>query len=73
MMSVSAFFTGYSATRNDEHVEAIAVIVDDNNPSALPSFVVVDGHGAASIARADQLNLYGAYEQDDISSDPESA
>ena len=68
-MSVSAFFTAYSASRNGEHVEAIAVIVDDADPTSRPRFVIVDEHGAASIARADELDLYGAFAQDGGSSD----
>jgi hypothetical protein len=64
-VSVSTFFTGYAALRGEEHVEAIAVIVDDARPLESPMFVVVDQHGAASVAHADELNLYGAYDDED--------
>ena len=60
MHSVSAFFTAYSARRNGVAVEAVAVIVSEG-PGTEPvlRFVVVDPAGHASMAEADELDLYG--------------
>lgn len=61
MSGVSAFWTAYSAKRGDVHVEAIAIWVEGSGSTASLSFVVVDQNGHASIAKADELDLYGAY------------
>lgn len=63
MGGVSAFWTAYSARRGDERVEAIVVIVDGTGSTASVSFVVVDERGQASIARADELDLYGVRDE----------
>jgi hypothetical protein len=61
--SLSAFFTAYSARRGGAPVEAIAVIVSDG-PDSEPAlrFVVVDEAGLATIAAADEVDLYGVFE-----------
>jgi hypothetical protein len=66
MNNVSAFFTSYSARRNGESVEAIALIVSDG-PGLEPviRFVVVDESGQASVAPAGDLDLYGVADEAD--------
>ena len=64
--SVSTFFTAYSALLDQKHVEAVAVVIsDEGGPEPVLRMVVVDEAGAASLVRAERLDMYGAYEQDD--------
>ena len=72
MANVSAFFTSYSAKRGEDRVEAIAVIVEGSGSTATLRFIVVDMAGRASIAAADELDLYGAYEEPDDDSGDEA-
>ena len=69
MADVSAFFTAYSARRDAARVEAIAVVVEGSGSTAVVRFVVVDEQGRASLAEAEGLDLYGAYEDQDDQTD----
>jgi hypothetical protein len=65
MHSVSAFFAAYSARRGTERVEAVALVVSEGDSTdPVLRFVVVGQDGRASFARPDELDLYGAYEQE---------
>jgi hypothetical protein len=71
--TVSAFFTGYSATRGEAGVEAVAVVLSEGGgPEPMLRFVVVNEDGRASLANAEELNLYGAYDQRHVGEDDES-
>lgn len=63
MHSLSAFFTSYSAHRGGAKVEAVALVVSDGEGTE-PAlrFVVVDEGGHASLAPADEVDLYGVIE-----------
>ena len=64
-------FTGYSALLDEKRVEAVAVVIsDDGGPEPVLRMVVVDEAGAASLVRAERLDMYGAYEKDDEDSTP---
>lgn len=72
--SVSTFFTCYSARRGPDRVEVIALLVDGEGEDVRLRFVAVDERGHASIADADTLDLYGAFEKyDDGSEDTEAS
>ena len=62
MASVSTFFTPYSALRGTDRVEAIAIIVTEA-PGREPEhlYVVLDELGVSSLARPDELTLYGGH------------
>jgi hypothetical protein len=69
--SVSTFFTAYSALLDEKRVEAVAVVIsDEGEPEPVLRMVVVDEAGAASLVRADRLDMYGAYERDDDDPEP---
>lgn len=63
MSAVSVFFTAYSARRGEQRVEAVAVVVEGEGSTASLRFVVVDERGRASIAAADEVDLYGVLEE----------
>ena len=58
MSGVATFFTAYSALRRGERVEVIAVVVLEGSELE-HRYIVVDETGASSIARSEELNLYG--------------
>lgn len=64
-VSVSAFFTAYSARLGGEPVEAVAVLVGGEGDDMRLRFVVVDAQGHASIADAADLDLYGVADEDE--------
>jgi hypothetical protein len=62
--SVSTFFTGYSALLDEKRVEAVAIVISDQDgPEPVLRMVVIDEAGKASLVVADRLDMYGAYEQ----------
>jgi catechol 2,3-dioxygenase-like lactoylglutathione lyase family enzyme len=71
MHSASTFFTSYSALYQDRRVEAIGIVVSDGDHDE-PTFrlLVVDEKGHASLVHADDVDMYGAYDVDDIVADP---
>ena len=65
MHAVSAFFTAYSALADGNRVEAIGVVISDG-PTGEPTvrLMVVDEAGHASLRDANEVDMYGAYDQD---------
>ena len=71
MHSTSTFFTSYSALVQGKRVEAIGIVVSDGDGGE-PVFrlLVVDEAGHASLVHADDVDMYGAYDRDDVGVDP---
>jgi hypothetical protein len=66
MPGISTFFTSYSARRGESRVEAIAVVIlDGREPEH--RYIVVDERGASYMVRPEELDLYGAYEENEES------
>jgi len=62
MHHVSTFAASYAAGRGKSAVEVIAVVVTDGSgPESVLQFVVVDEMGRASLANAEDLDLYGVW------------
>lgn len=68
MPGVSTFFTSYSARRGESRVEAIALVILDG-PDPEHRYIVVDEQGASYMVRPEELDLYGAYEENDEAGD----
>jgi catechol 2,3-dioxygenase-like lactoylglutathione lyase family enzyme len=64
--TVSTFFTSYAALVEGSRVEAIAVVIgDDTGGEPTVRMLVVDEAGHASLRDANEVDMYGAYDQDD--------
>jgi hypothetical protein len=65
MSQIATFFTSYSARRSDdpERIEVIAIVLEGDGDRARLRLVVVGQDGRAQLANADEVDLYGAYEE----------